>query len=74
MLSTFIKLPFVIKFFVLSIFEWSLKTGFTVLCYRMACVPWEKTHIYFVTLGKFRFQVPQFEMKIVFFLLTIPVL
>ena len=29
-LSTFIKLPFVVKIFVLSIFEWSLKTGFTV--------------------------------------------
>ena len=29
-LSTFIKLPFVIKIFVLSIFEWLLKTGFTV--------------------------------------------
>ena len=26
----FIKLPFVIKTFVLSIFEWPLKTGFTV--------------------------------------------
>ena len=30
-LSTFIKLPVVIKIFVLSIFEWSLKTGLTVL-------------------------------------------
>ena len=30
MLSTFIKLPFVIKNFVLSIFEWMLYTGFTV--------------------------------------------
>ena len=30
-LSTFIKLPFVIKNFVLSIFEWPLKTGFTAL-------------------------------------------
>ena len=30
-LSTFIKLPFVIKIFVLSIFEWPLKTGFTVI-------------------------------------------
>ena len=30
-LSTYIKLAFVIKIFVLSIFEWSLKTGFTVL-------------------------------------------
>ena len=29
-LSTFIKLPFVIKIFILSIFEWPLKTGFTV--------------------------------------------
>ena len=28
---TFIKLPFVIKIFILSIFEWPLKTGFTVL-------------------------------------------
>ena len=30
-LSTFIKLPFVIKIFVLSFFEWLLKTDFTVL-------------------------------------------
>ena len=30
-LVTFIKLPFSIKTFVLSIFEWLLKTGFTVL-------------------------------------------
>ena len=30
-LSTFTKLPFVIKIFVLSIFEWPLKTGFTAL-------------------------------------------
>ena len=30
-LHKFIKLPFVFKTFVLSIFEWPLKTGFTVL-------------------------------------------
>ena len=30
-LSTFIKLPYVIYIFVLSIFEWLVKTGFTVL-------------------------------------------
>ena len=30
-LSTFIKLPFAIKIFVLFIFEWPLKTGFTVI-------------------------------------------
>ena len=29
-LSTFTKLPFVIKIFVLSIFEWPFYTGFTV--------------------------------------------
>ena len=28
---TFVKLPFVIKFFVLSIFEWPLKTGFIIV-------------------------------------------
>ena len=31
MLSTFIKLPFVIKICVLFIFEWPFYTGFTVL-------------------------------------------
>ena len=30
-LSTFIKLPFSIKTFVVSIFKWPLKTGFTVV-------------------------------------------
>ena len=30
-LLTFIKLPFVIKIFVLSVLEWPLRTGFTVL-------------------------------------------
>ena len=30
-LSTFIKLQFVIKIFVLSIFEWPFYTGFTVI-------------------------------------------
>ena len=34
-LLTFIKLPFVFKIIVLSIFEWSLKTGFTVVWYKM---------------------------------------
>ena len=33
-LSTFNKLPYVFKTFVLSIFEWPLKTGFTVLWSR----------------------------------------
>ena len=30
MLSTFIKLPFIIKIFALSIFEWPFYTGLTV--------------------------------------------
>ena len=33
-LLTFIKLPFVIKIFVLSIFEWPFYTDFTVPTYR----------------------------------------
>ena len=33
-LSTFIKLPFVIKIFVLSIFEWPFYKGFTVYYHR----------------------------------------
>ena len=31
-LSTFIKLPIIIKIFILSIFEWLFYTGFTVNC------------------------------------------
>ena len=38
-LLTFIKLPFVIKIFVLSIFEWPFYTGFTVLI----IIPWMST-------------------------------
>ena len=38
-LSTFIKLPFVIKIFVLSIFEWPLKTGFTVCVFMFSISP-----------------------------------
>ena len=32
LLLTFIKLPFGIKIFVLSVFEWTFYTGFTVCC------------------------------------------
>ena len=32
-LSTFIKLPFVVKIFVLSIIKWPFYTGFTVVPY-----------------------------------------
>ena len=46
-LSTFIKLPFVIKIFVLSFFEWLLKTCFTVLT----------TYIYFLFCGVCRLTV-----------------
>ena len=37
LLSTFIKLPFAIKIFVLSIFELLLETGFTVIKYLFVC-------------------------------------
>ena len=38
-LSTFIKLPFVFKIFVLSIFEWPFFTGFTVFTYNINYMP-----------------------------------
>ena len=38
-LSTFIKLRFIIKIFVLSIFEWPFYTGFTVLLLHMRKSP-----------------------------------
>ena len=37
-LLTFINVPFVIKMFVLSIFEWPLKTGFTAPFYQTTSV------------------------------------
>ena len=37
-LSTFIKLPFAIKIFVWSIFEWPLRTGFTVRGNPCSCI------------------------------------
>ena len=37
-LLTFIKLPFVIKILDLSIFEWPLKTGFTVFSISLVCL------------------------------------
>ena len=39
-LSTFIKLPFVIKTFVLSIFEWPFYTGFTVCIVISNIITW----------------------------------
>ena len=39
-LPTFIKLPFVIKIFVLSFFEWPLMTGFTVIIFKLFSSHW----------------------------------
>ena len=47
-LSTFIKLLFVIKVFVLSILGWLLKTGFTVLDEELA---WYPEHRVYSTIG-----------------------
>ena len=43
-LSTFIKLPFATKTFVLSIFEWPPKTGFTVSLYMMKNISANEFH------------------------------
>ena len=53
-LTTFIKLKLVFKTFVLSTFEWSLKTGFTlfIFIYREMCLHiknwWGSTIYYYV--------------------------
>ena len=56
-LSTFIKLLFVIKIFVLSIFEWPLKTGFTsILLYCLV------THLFQLYTVKYHYRmVPNTE-------------
>ena len=46
-LLTFIKLPFVIKIFILSIFEWPFYTGFTVI-YKPFSLLFTKTVICFL--------------------------
>ena len=43
-LSTYIKLPFVIKIFVLSVFEWPFYTGFTV--HVAPSLPYPSTRLY----------------------------
>ena len=45
-LSTFIKLPFVINTFVLSIFEWPFYTGFTVISYVHKVILYTCMHIH----------------------------
>ena len=45
-LSTLIKLPFVFKILVSSIFEWPLKTGFTVWCISVLLPHISKTWIW----------------------------
>ena len=56
-LPTFIKLPFVIKIFVWSIFEWPFYTGFTVILVHMyketvlilmRCILWHLVWVYSV--------------------------
>ena len=44
-LSTFIRLPFVIKIFVLSIFEWPFYTGFTVVYLGQRIRFWFLSHL-----------------------------
>ena len=51
-LSTFIKLPFVIKIFVLSIFEWLFYTCFTQVLLYIPCH--DKSHL--------NYQMPRFHI------------
>ena len=53
-LLTFIKLQFVFKTFVLSIFEWPLKTGFTVLMTCIKLPPVFKTFVLSIFEGRLK--------------------
>ena len=53
-LLTFIKLPFVIKILVLSIFEWPLYTGFTVI----------KSTFDIVNIVQFLYNTPHYNMDL----------
>ena len=62
-LSTFIKLPFSIKTFVLSVFKWLLKTGFTVypnVCYNKVC--YKGTALYLVWTRLLLKNLPDLEL------------
>ena len=62
-LSTFIKLPFSIKTFVLSVFKWPLKTGFTVypnVCYNKVC--YKGTALYLVWTRLLLKKLPDLEL------------
>ena len=69
--STSIKLPFVIKIFVLSIFGWQFYTGLTVLViiciikdtiYRFSCLSF---HVY--VLDKICYRIIKFVIKLQFY-------
>ena len=65
-LSTFIKLPLVIKIFVLSNFEWPLKTGFTVfisLILPTKFVCWKPLQIVWI---KIRSDIPDLDPNCMF--------
>ena len=58
-LSTFIKLPVVIKTFVLSIFQWMFYTGFTVLTEVVG-----EVNIFFLPVHKNRLSVMTFSANV----------
>ena len=62
-LSTFIRLPFIIKIFVLSMFEWSLKTGFICIINHAVCA--------FRSMGTYK--VDYSNHAIIFLILLFPV-
>ena len=59
-LSTFIKLPFVIKIFVLSTLEWPFYTGFTVYCISCCFMHLDcRTFMTYITVLSVSLQVSQ---------------
>ena len=62
-LSTFIKLPFVIKIFVLSIFEWPFYTDFTVCILHYEMFLWHGLYDFvYVYFSSFQSILPHVQM------------
>ena len=63
-LSTCIKLPFVIKIFIVSIFEWPFYTGFTVVFNFLYYPYWEILHAFLLSVEFFQNQFFQEYIRI----------
>ena len=63
--STFTKLPFVIKIFILSFFEWPLKTGLTVVLSRECSLMLSIKKVAYIMKKILRFSCQNCDFKVI---------